>query len=52
MTYNWVELKTVLIIHDMQIRDHGGATGIRNVELIESALARPHNLSLYASGTL
>ena len=52
MTYNWIEPKTVLIIHDLQIRDHGGATGIRDLGLIESALARPRNLSLYASPTI
>jgi death-on-curing protein len=28
-------------IHDAQIREHGGASGIRDVGLIESALARP-----------
>ncbi len=47
MTYNWIDLKTVLAIHDMQIRDHGGAPGIRDLGLIESALTRPQNLLLY-----
>ncbi len=48
MIYNWIELKTVLAIHDIQIQDHGGAPGIRDLGLIESALARPQNLSLYS----
>ncbi len=48
-SYNWIELETVLAIHDMQIQEHGGATGVRDLGLIESALARPQNLLLYGS---
>ncbi|MCP4023150.1 MAG: type II toxin-antitoxin system death-on-curing family toxin [Desulfobacteraceae bacterium] len=47
MTYDWIELETVLAIHDMQIEEHGGATGIRDIGLIESALGRPKNLLEY-----
>ncbi|MBU0464434.1 MAG: type II toxin-antitoxin system death-on-curing family toxin [Proteobacteria bacterium] len=49
MTYNWIELETVLAIHDMQIQEHGGGTGVRDIGLIESALARPQNLLHYGS---
>ena len=52
MSYNWIELKTVIAIHDMQLQDHGGAPGIRDLGLIESALARPRNLSLYGDPTI
>ncbi|MDO9083082.1 MAG: type II toxin-antitoxin system death-on-curing family toxin, partial [Humidesulfovibrio sp.] len=31
-------------IHDAQIADHGGAPGLRDLGLLESALARPKNL--------
>ncbi|MFH1154778.1 MAG: type II toxin-antitoxin system death-on-curing family toxin [Pseudomonadota bacterium] len=47
MNYEWIELETVLAIHDMQIEEHGGAVGIRDIGLIESALARPGNLLDY-----
>ena len=49
MTYEWVKLETVLAVHDMQIQEHGGATGIRDIGLIESALARPQNLLQYTT---
>ncbi len=49
MNYNWIERETVLAIHDMQIQEHGGATGVRDLGLIESALARPQHLLRYAS---
>jgi death-on-curing protein len=49
MTYNWIQLETVLAIHDMQIHEHGGAKGVRDLGLIESALARPKNLLEYTS---
>ena len=49
---NWIELKTVLAIHEMQIQDHGGASGVRDLGLIKSALARPQNLFLYGNPTV
>lgn len=39
--------REVLAIHLEQIREHGGATGIRDEGLLESALARPENLASY-----
>ena len=33
--------------HEQQIAEHGGLTGIRDIGLIESAVERPKNLSLY-----
>ncbi len=47
MKYEWVELDTVLAIHDFQIEEHGGSPGIRDMGLIESAMARPKNLLHY-----
>lgn len=49
MTWQWIDLETVLAVHDMQIHDHGGATGVRDLGLVESALARPRNLYQYGS---
>lgn len=37
----WVSLEVVLAVHSRQIAEHGGADGIRDLGLIESALARP-----------
>jgi death-on-curing protein len=43
----FVERSIVLAIHDEQLAEHGGATGIRDMGALESALARPMSLSLY-----
>ncbi len=37
----------VLAIHDAQLSEHGGMPGIRDENLLRSALARPHNLEAY-----
>ena len=34
----------VLALHDEQLAEHGGATGVRDIGLLQSALARPENL--------
>mgnify|MGYP006300509581 FL=1 len=46
MTYRWILLETVLAIHDRQIDDHGALPGIRDHELIESAVHRPQTIAL------
>lgn len=43
----WVPLAAVLAIHDEQISEHGGIRGVRDLAVIESALARPRNLFAY-----
>ncbi len=45
----WMEKEEVLAIHDLQLAEHGGAEGIRDEGLLESALARPKNLRTYAA---
>ncbi len=37
----------VLAIHDEQLAEHGGAEGVRDMGLLQSALARPQNLLAY-----
>jgi len=49
MKYSWIELETILVIHDLQIQEHGGASGIRDLGLIESAINKPKNLMAYTS---
>jgi death on curing protein len=43
----WLTTADVLAIHDRQIAEHGGAEGTRDNNLLESALARPHQLLHY-----
>lgn len=49
MAYRWVGLPATLAIHDMQIAEHGGLAGARDLGLLESALARPHQLLAYGN---
>jgi death-on-curing protein len=44
----WVREDVVLAIHRRQLAEHGGAGGIRDRGLLESALARPRNLLAYS----
>ena len=39
----WVTPDVALAIHEEQIAEHGGAEGVRDHGLLESALARPRN---------
>jgi death-on-curing protein len=43
----WVREDIVLTLHDEQLAEHGGASGLRDLGLLQSALARPENLSVY-----
>ena len=46
-SWRWVDLSVVLAIHDRQLAEHGGADGIRDPGLVQSALARPGQLARY-----
>ncbi|MGH6899699.1 MAG: type II toxin-antitoxin system death-on-curing family toxin [Geminicoccaceae bacterium] len=41
MTWRWLSRRAALAIHAEQIAEHGGAPGVRDEELLDSALARP-----------
>jgi death-on-curing protein len=43
----WVALEAVLLLHEESIAEHGGLAGVRDLGLLESALARPQNLFAY-----
>ena len=45
----WIEERDVLAIHDRLLALHGGATGLRDRGLLESALARPRQHHAYAN---
>lgn len=47
--WTWIQLATVLAIHDRQLAEHGGMPGIRDMGLVESALARPRTLLDYGT---
>jgi death-on-curing protein len=44
----WVEERDVLAIHDRLLAAHGGAPGLRDEGLLQSALARPRQHHAYA----
>jgi death-on-curing protein len=47
MEWTWIDRDVLLAAHDEQLQEHGGATGIRDEGLFDSALARPQNLAAY-----
>jgi death on curing protein len=44
----WLDRRMVESLHDALIREHGGSFGVRDVALLESALARPQQKFAYA----
>jgi death on curing protein len=47
--WTWVLEATALAIHSEQLREHGGGDGVRDLGLLQSALARPENLAAYGA---
>jgi len=45
----WMEVADAVIAHDAEIATHGGSKGIREMGLLESALALPRNLWAYSN---
>jgi death on curing protein len=45
----WIDYELVLAIHDRQLVEHGGAEGLRDEALLQSALGRPPNHFAYES---
>jgi len=43
----WIERHLALAIHDRQLAEHGGSPGVRDANLLESALAWPQQLFAY-----
>lgn len=48
----WLTRPAIEIIHDEQLAEHGGAAGLREGGLLESALARPRNIHGYGESDL
>jgi death on curing protein len=47
----WIEERDALAIHDRLLALHGGATGLRDRGLLQSALARPRQHHAYADAS-
>lgn len=45
--WTWVSVEVALAAHREQLAEHGGADGVRDVNMLESAMARPLNLLAY-----
>lgn len=41
--WQWVNKRALLLLHDESLAEHGGASGLRDEGLLDSALARPLN---------
>jgi death-on-curing protein len=48
----WLDRADALAIHEMVLSQHGGLAGVRDEGLLESALAKPQNLFVYARPSL
>jgi len=48
----WLDLQVALAIHDRQLAEHGGAAGVRDQGLLESALGRPINRWSYGENDI
>ena len=45
--WRWIDRAVLIAVHEMQLAEHGGGTGLRDANLLESALSRPLNLAAY-----
>jgi death on curing protein len=49
VSWRWIDQQALVLLHDESIAEHGGASGLRDAGLFESALARPLNLAAYGT---
>ena len=47
MTWLWLRPETAEVVHQEQLAEHGGGSGIRDHGALLSALDRPRNLAAY-----
>jgi death on curing protein len=43
----WINQRMIMAVHDEQLAEHGGSTGLRDEGLLQSALGRPQNAAAY-----
>jgi death on curing protein len=46
-SWTWVTIEVAIAAHAEQLAEHGGGEGVRDLGLLESAMARPQNLAQY-----
>ncbi len=49
MNWIWLDRAVLIAAHGEQLAEHGGASGIRDENLFDSAIARPLNLAAYGN---
>jgi death on curing protein len=47
VSWHWLDKRALVLLHDESLAEHGGAAGLRDEGLLDSALARPLNLLAY-----
>ncbi len=47
MSWRWLDKQALLLLHGESLAEHGGAAGMRDEGLLDSALARAKNLAAY-----
>jgi death on curing protein len=47
VSWRWISKEALLLLHGESLVEHGGAAGLRDEGLLDSALARPLNLAAY-----
>uniref|UniRef100_E6PMP4 Putative death-on-curing protein Doc n=1 Tax=mine drainage metagenome TaxID=410659 RepID=E6PMP4_9ZZZZ len=52
MSWRFIDRHALLLLHDESLAEHGGAPGLRDEGLFDSALARPLNLVAYGEPDL
>lgn len=50
--WKWIDEDTALMLHQMSIQNYGGLDGIRDIGLLQSALARPQNIAAYGAADI
>ncbi len=48
----WVLRSVIEAVHEIQLTEHGGASGLRDAGLLDSAISRPLNLRAYGRADL
>jgi death-on-curing protein len=47
--WRWVDKRLLIMLHDESLVTHGGASGVRDEGLLDSALNRAPNLAMYGN---
>lgn len=45
MSWRWIDRRLLVLLHDESLAMHGGASGLRDESLLDSALGQPLNLA-------